>query len=76
MTITHVEHTESTGSVSRSHVFHGLQLAVNTLLTWVDRSRKRHELRDLLTREDRVFKDIGLQRHDVFNEAYKRFWQV
>lgn len=75
MTITHVEHTSPVQIVSRSHVLRGLQFAVNTAFVWMDRARKRHELRDLLSRDERVFKDIGLQRHDVFYESSKWFWQ-
>lgn len=76
MTTTHIEHASPVRSVSKGQIFHGLQLAVNTLLAWADRARKRRELRDLLTSEERIFKDIGLQRHDVSREAYKRFWQA
>ena len=75
MTITHVEHTSPVQIVSRPHVLRGLQFAVTTAHTWMDRARKRHELRGLLSRDERVFKDIGVQRQDVHLESSKWFWQ-
>ncbi len=74
MTMTHVEHTLPTRSVSKSHVLRGLKFTVKTAVTWADRAKKRRDLRELLDREDRVLKDIGLQRDDVYREAHKWFW--
>ena len=43
------------------------------LLTWQERSRQRHALVSL---DDRMLKDIGLRRADVFLEARKPFWRA
>ena len=76
MTTTHFEHVDNIRSVSKARITYGLRLAVDTLFTWLDRAKKRRELRELLMSEARVFKDIGLQRHDVAREAAKRFWEA
>ncbi|MDF1585751.1 DUF1127 domain-containing protein [Rhodospirillales bacterium YIM 152171] len=39
---------------------------------WLERSRQRRALREL---DDRLLKDIGLSRGDVWAEASKPFWR-
>jgi uncharacterized protein YjiS (DUF1127 family) len=41
------------------------------LLRWQDRAGQRHSLGTL---DDRMLKDIGLTRVDVFREVRKPFW--
>jgi len=50
----------------------GAALALTALLSWQERARQRRALEGL---DDRLLKDIGLSRADVFREAAKRFWQ-
>lgn len=76
MSITHIEYTSSTQNVSKSHVLLGAQSVLSTLYQWADRAKKRRELRELLGSDNHIFSDIGLQRHDVAQEAFKRFWQA
>lgn len=42
-------------------------------LTWQERTRQRQALARM---DDRMLKDIGLSRADVFLEARKPFWQA
>ena len=42
------------------------------LLTWQHRARDRQQLQSL---SDRLLRDIGLTRADVFAEASKPFWR-
>ena len=58
------------------HVSRILQSAVDTLYVWHTRAQHRHELRSLLTRDDRIFQDIGRNREDIAWEAIKPFWQA
>jgi len=44
----------------------------DTVLTWRDRSRERHQL---LTLDDRLLADIGIDRADAVQEAKKPFWR-
>ncbi len=74
MSITHTEYTSSTQTVSKTHVLLRIQSVVHTLYQWADRAKKRRELRELLASDNHIFSDIGLQRHDVAREAFKRFW--
>lgn len=50
----------------------GAAAALAALLSWQERARQRRSLEAL---DDRLLKDIGLSRADVFGEATKRFWQ-
>ena len=49
-----------------------VQRAVELLLIWQQRSRDRRQLEAL---NDRMLRDIGLTRADVFAEASKPFWR-
>ena len=46
--------------------------AVDRLLIWYDRSRER---RALLTLDDHLLRDIGLNQADVWREGQKPFWR-
>ena len=46
--------------------------AVDLLLTWQQRARDRRQLEAL---NDRMLRDIGLTRADVFAEGSKPFWR-
>ncbi len=46
--------------------------AVDTVLRWQERTRGRKELQQL---DDRLLKDIGLNRIDAMREADKPFWK-
>ena len=45
---------------------------VDTVLSWRARVRERGELAAL---DDRMLKDIGLTRGDVYREYHKPFWR-
>jgi len=45
---------------------------VGLLLLWQGRARERHTLAGL---DDRMLKDIGLDRADITREADKPFWR-
>ena len=47
----------------------------NLLGLWMYRIRIRQELKGLLTRDARFFKDIGVSRGSVYAEAVKPFWR-
>jgi uncharacterized protein YjiS (DUF1127 family) len=47
--------------------------AVDTILTWHERARMRHQL---LMLDDRLLRDIGITRLEARNEAEKPFWRV
>jgi uncharacterized protein YjiS (DUF1127 family) len=47
--------------------------AVDTILTWHERARMRHQL---LMLDDRLLRDIGITRVEARNEAEKPFWRV
>ena len=49
-----------------------LRRAVQLLQLWRERARQRRQLQCL---NDRMLRDIGLTRADVFAEASKPFWQ-
>jgi uncharacterized protein YjiS (DUF1127 family) len=51
---------------------HIVQRAVDLVLTWRRRARDRQQLQSL---SDRMLRDIGLTRADVFAEASKHFWR-
>lgn len=44
---------------------------INTLHVWQERARQRRELAQL---DDRMLRDIGLTRSDVYRETSKPFW--
>ena len=50
----------------------GVQRAIDLLLIWQQRARDRRQLEAL---NDRMLRDIGLTRADVFAEASKPFWR-
>jgi len=49
-----------------------LTTLVDHVLEWQDRARSRHLLQQL---DDRMLRDIGLNRSDVARECAKHFWQ-
>jgi uncharacterized protein YjiS (DUF1127 family) len=49
-----------------------MRRAVQLLQLWRERARQRRQLQCL---NDRMLRDIGLTRADVFAEASKPFWQ-
>ncbi len=76
MTTLHLDHNFPARTVSSAHAYRALQSVANTFYVWADRAKKRRELRGLLTGDDHVLKDIGLQRHDISREALKPFWRT
>lgn len=42
---------------------------------WLRRVRERRELMSLLSQPDYIFRDVGLLRHDITQEAMKPFWR-
>ncbi len=46
--------------------------ALATLRTWNERAAQRRQLREM---DDRILKDIGLSRLDVYRETIKPFWR-
>ena len=76
MATLYLDHNSHARTVNNSHAYQPLHRLVNTFYVWADRAKKRRELRGLLTTETRILKDIGLQRHDISSEAFKRFWQA
>ncbi len=51
----------------------GLALeALARVLTWQERARQR---RDLAALDERMLRDVGLDRGDIWRETQKRFWE-
>jgi uncharacterized protein YjiS (DUF1127 family) len=50
-----------------------LEKVVETIFTWIERSRMR---RRLLALDDRMLRDVGISRAEVHGEAQKPFWRV
>jgi uncharacterized protein YjiS (DUF1127 family) len=48
---------------------------VSSPLEWLERRRQRQELMGILGLPDYLIKDIGLQRHEITQEAVKPFWR-
>jgi uncharacterized protein YjiS (DUF1127 family) len=46
--------------------------AMGNVLKWQERAQERHALKRM---DDRMLKDMGLTRADVFRETAKPFWQ-
>lgn len=44
----------------------------DTLYTWQQRHRMRHELRHL---DERMLRDMGISRYDAVREARRPFWK-
>lgn len=44
-----------------------------TALDWHERARQRRTLSEL---DDRMLRDLGLTRSDVYKECRKHFWEV
>ena len=76
MSTTHYTQDHAVRTVSKAHVLSGLHKVIDTFRTWADRAAKRRELRELLTRDTRLFQDIGLYRHEIAREAFKPFWRA
>ena len=53
----------------------GWSAVLNSPLAWIERRRQRRELMGVLGLPDYLIKDIGLQRHQISQEAVKPFWQ-
>lgn len=45
----------------------------DTLMLWRDRARQRRRLKNL---DDRLLRDIGIDRFDALNESRKPFWEA
>ena len=76
MTTLHLDHNSAARTESSAQAYRALQSVINTFYVWADRAKKRRELRGLLTSNDHVLKDIGLQRHDISREAVTPFWRA
>jgi uncharacterized protein YjiS (DUF1127 family) len=50
-----------------------IEHAADTVLTWQERARTRHQL---LMLDDQLLRDIGLTRLDARKEADKPFWRL
>jgi uncharacterized protein YjiS (DUF1127 family) len=48
--------------------------ALNTLLRWTERSRRRAAFRDLAD-DPHLLNDVGLTRREALHEANKPFWR-
>jgi uncharacterized protein YjiS (DUF1127 family) len=46
---------------------------VLTLVNWQERARARRQLAEL---DDRLLRDLGLTRGDVYKESRKHFWEA
>ena len=49
-----------------------VQATYATLLLWNDRQTQRHHLHEL---DDRLLRDMGLSKEEVWQEAQKPFWR-
>jgi uncharacterized protein YjiS (DUF1127 family) len=56
-------------SVVRAALLRGFEI----LLLWRDRANQRHALAQL---DDRMLRDVGLSRADVWWESRKPFWRA
>ncbi len=50
-----------------------LVVVADLLVGWIQRDRERHMLNNI---DDRMLRDIGLDRADVLAEAAKPFWRT
>jgi uncharacterized protein YjiS (DUF1127 family) len=50
----------------------GVRRAAESVLSWQERARQRHQLQCL---SDHMLRDIGLTRADVLAESTKPFWR-
>ncbi len=46
---------------------------IDTILLWYERSYQRHMLAAM---DDRMLRDIGLERRDILEETAKPFWRA
>jgi uncharacterized protein YjiS (DUF1127 family) len=46
-----------------------------TIRIWLARSQQRHDLRELVERNDHLLRDIGVPREAALREAAKPFWR-
>ena len=51
---------------------HAVQATYATLLQWNDRQVQRNHLSEL---DDRLLRDMGLSKEEVWQEAQKPFWR-
>jgi uncharacterized protein YjiS (DUF1127 family) len=74
-TMTYVPATHSFKSASQPHSAWSSLVATANPLAWLRLHRQRRELWAVLDFPDYLLKDIGLQRHQIVNEATKPFWR-
>ncbi len=63
--------TPAASATAPSSVMQVLGYALGRFLAWQERGRSRHKL---LMLDDRMLRDIGLDRATAEHEATKRFW--
>ncbi len=63
--------TAFTTSISNSGLFATLTRLAGTLGTWLERNRQRRQLAEL---DERMLKDIGLNRTDAWQEIHARLF--
>lgn len=68
--ISNYERREAKASTSSTSLYDWLSL----LNVWVQRSRERKELTELVN-DDHLLNDIGVSRLDALHEAAKPFWR-
>ncbi|WP_119168801.1 DUF1127 domain-containing protein [Algihabitans albus] len=49
-----------------------LEALINLFIAWQDRANQRHDLAEM---DDRLLRDVGLDRLDVEREIAKPFWR-
>ncbi len=64
--------TAFTTSISNSGLFATLARFAGTLNRWLERNSQRRQLAEL---DERMLKDIGLNRSDAWQEIHKPFWR-
>jgi uncharacterized protein YjiS (DUF1127 family) len=66
-------HVANTAAQAPGRVGSMLAVALVTALDWRARATERRSLAEL---DDRMLRDLGLTRGDVYKECRKHFWEV